>query len=306
MSETLCAKLLTCTGGLYKAETDKGIMDCYAKGGFRHDGISPVPGDLAYLRIETSGDKETAYITDIAPRKNHMLRPPVANLDRMFVVSSVTTPEPSLLNIDKICSVCCHNNIDVVLIFSKSDLDEEKANRLASIYQKAGFPVFCLSVQNEEAVKSHLMPLIRGVSSAFTGASGVGKSTLMNVLFPDLKLHTGEISHKIARGKNTTRQSEFYNVSSYTEAKDSYLADTPGFSQLDFQRFHFMDKEDLVYTFPEFQEHIGKCRYTKCTHLKEEGCQILSALSEGLISPSRHENYCRLYQELSSYKKWKN
>ena len=305
MRDQISGKILTCSGGLYRVETSEGIVECYAKGSFRHDGVVPVPGDQAVLRTEGIGDKKTAYLTDLLNRKNCLLRPPVANLDRMFLVCSVTNPEPSLLNFDKICSVCCHNEIEVVLIFSKSDLDEEKGERLKRIYQGIGFPVFLLNMQEKEKARELLLPLIQGVSSAFTGASGVGKSTLMNLLFPELKLNTGDISRKISRGKNTTRQSEFYNVSCYTGVDESYLADTPGFSQLDFRRFHFMEKEELADSFPEFREYIGTCRYTKCTHQKEEGCSILSALEQGALSPSRHESYCKLYQDLAAYKKWK-
>ncbi len=306
MTDLPCGRILACSGGLYQVEVEEDVVDCYARGGFRHDGVTPVPGDMVVLRTERTGGKSCAYITELLPRKNCLLRPPVSNLDRIFIVSSATNPEPSLLNIDKISSVCCHNRIEVVLIFSKTDLDQEKSESLARIYEKAGFRVLQLSMNRPEAARETLLPLVSGVASAFTGASGVGKSTLINTLFPHLRLHTGQISQKIARGKNTTRQSVFYNVSSYTQVPNSYLADTPGFSQLDFKRFHFMDKQELAFSFPEFQTYLGTCRYTKCTHVKEEGCSILTAVKEDAIPSSRHENFCRLYQDLSSYKKWKN
>ncbi len=298
-------RILTCTGGLYTAETEEGLIECYAKGSFRHDSVSPVSGDLVSLRRGTGKEERSHYIVEILERKNLLLRPPVANLDRLFIVSSVCDPEPSLLNIDKVLSIAVHNHITPFIVFSKSDLAPDKAEELRRIYEKAGFFVFSLTVMDQEESRSRLLPFIQGCSSAFTGASGVGKSTLINALFPDLKLATGEISKKIARGKNTTRQSVLYNVSRYTGKENSYLADTPGFSQLDFQRYHFFDKEELADTFPDFDDYLGRCRYTKCTHLREEGCKIVEAVGKGEIPPSRHESYCRLYDDLSKFKKWK-
>lgn len=303
--EYIEGRILTCTGGLYTAETSEGLIKCYAKGSFRHDSISPVSGDLVSLRKGTGKQERSYFIIAIHKRSNLLLRPPVANLDRLFLVSSVCDPAPSLLNIDKILSIAVHNRIQPYIVFSKSDLDPQKAKELKRLYEGAGFPVFSLTKLEEEESRKLLLPLVQGFCSAFTGASGVGKSTLINTLFPDLKLTTGEISKKIARGKNTTRQSVLYNVSDYTGVKDSYLADTPGFSQLDFQRFHFLDKEELADTFPEFEKHLGLCRYTKCTHLREDGCMIVENVKNGNISASRHESYCRLYDDLSKFKKWK-
>jgi ribosome biogenesis GTPase len=160
-------------------------------------------------------------------------------------------------------------------------------------------------VKDPDGAKEKLLPLLAGVSSAFTGASGVGKSTLINTLFPQFGLEIGELSRKISRGKNTTRQSVFFNAASLTGVPGTYLADTPGFSMLDFSRFSFFGIEDLVFTFPEFADLLGKCRYTKCTHTKEEGCAVLEAVRKGAIGTSRHESYLRIREEISRFKKYK-
>ena len=296
------ARILTCTGGLYLVETPDGPIRCRAKGAFRNEGVTPVPGDFVTLRTD---EKNGCTISGVRERKNILLRPPVANLDRLFIVCAVCDPLPSLSGADKVCSVAIHNGIEPIVIFTKSDLMPQKADELCGIYLRAGLKALTLSAKDPESAKKKLLPLIAGVSSAFTGASGVGKSTLINTLFPQFALEIGELSRKIARGKNTTRQSVFFNAADLIGVGGTYLADTPGFSMLDFSRFHFFDTDELVFTFPEFADHLGKCRYTKCTHTKEEGCAILEAVRTGNISPSRHESYLKIRDEISKFKKYR-
>lgn len=297
----LRGKILTCTGGLYTVQTDEELIDCYAKGAFRKDGVSPLPGDNVILRRDpVSGDHS---ISAIEERKNSLLRPPLSNLDRLFIVGSVKDPLFSTLNTDKVCSVAIHNNIEPVIVITKKDLDPGGAESLEKIYLKAGFRAFPVSCGDKD-LKEKLIPLMEGVSSAFTGPSGAGKSTLISALFDHLELVTGQISKKIARGKNTTRQSVFYDVSEYIGA-GSYIADTPGFSQLDFTKFYFFDRTDLADTFPDFKVAKLYCRYSDCTHLTEEGCGVIEGVSSGRIEKSRHESYVRLWKDITQFERFK-
>ncbi len=292
-----------------KTKTD--TVFCSAKGAFRKEKISPVAGDLVLIQRENaennqnSEEPKNGVISEILPRKNVLIRPPLANLDTLFLVAAVKDPEPVLLSIDKLLSIATHNEIEVVLVFTKKELDEEKANELCKLYQKAGFSAFAVTNLEKEETKSLLYPCIKGEVCAVAGASGVGKSTLLNTLFPFLSAETGALSEKTQRGKHTTRQSTLYDISSLlNKESEVYVADTPGFSLLDFERFFFMKKEDLPFSFPEFEPHLGKCKYTKCTHQTEDGCKILEAIENGEIAKSRHESYCTLYQDLNKTRDW--
>lgn len=304
-------RILSLSGGLYTVKTETDSLLCFAKGSFRRSGISPVAGDL--VRIDTEekiGNKEKeqgarGVITEILPRKNVLIRPPLANLDTLFLVAAVKDPEPVLLSIDKLLAITRHNNIETVLVFTKKELDPAGAEALCSLYRKAGFSAFAVSKLEEEETRRLLYPCIRGKICALAGASGVGKSTLINTLFPFLSTETGSLSEKNMRGKHTTRQSTLYDISSLLERDASvYVADTPGFSLLDFDRFFFMEKEDLAFAFPEFEPLLGTCKYTKCSHQTEDGCKILEELERGNIAKSRHESYLALFKELNKTKSW--
>ena len=241
-------------------------------------------------------------IDAIEERKNALIRPPMANLDTIFVTVAVASPAPLTLTVDKLISIAEHNGVTPVILLSKCDLDPVSADRLEEIYRRAGFPVFRTGEGMEEETERlrAYLSASAGRISAFSGASGVGKSTLLNRLFPTLSLETGEISARIERGKNTTRRVELYPL----EGEDVYLADTPGFTMLDFERFDFFDKEDLPLTFREFLPYIGECRYTKCSHTKEDGCAILAAVREGKIARTRHQSFVSLYEVLKKKTKW--
>lgn len=298
----MIGKVISCLGGIYTLESEGEHFKCVAKGTFRHDGVSVVAGDTVEFERDGAikGRENIGLIKSVYPRKNSLIRPEVANIDTAFVVFAYTSPEPNFLAIDKLLAILTHAKIKTVIVFNKKDIaDSEKAKELYGIYSGAGFDVVELSAKNNgEEVREKLLPYAKGIS-VFTGPSGVGKSTMINALFPELRLETGDVSVKTGRGKNTTRSTVLYKT-----GEDSYYVDTPGFTLLDFDRFHFMDKEDLVYAFPEFSALVGECRYTKCTHTKEEGCAILEAIREGKISPTRHESYLNLWEILKKYKNY--
>ena len=289
------------------------LISCSASGSLRHNNIKPLVGDnveLVYTdhSLEANDSKNNDIrISDILERKNELIRPPMANLDVMFISMAAASPAPVLPTIDKLICIAEHNNIEPVIIIGKCDLAPDYAKELQEIYLKAGFDAFVLSAKTGEgtdAIREYVNTKLDGKTSAFAGASGIGKSTLLNALFPDLSLTTNTISVKIQRGRHTTRHVELYPISARENA--GYIADTPGFSLLDFERFNFFDKEDLAYNMREFRDYIGECRYTKCSHTKEEGCAILEAVNEGKISRSRHDSFLEIYASLKNKHKWDN
>ena len=223
----------------------------------------------------------------------------MANLDLLFVTMAAVRPAPDLETVDKMTCIANHEGIEPVIVVTKRDLDEKEADRLAKIYRTAGLKVYAVSAVTGEGIeelKEYIFSETDGKLAAFAGASGVGKSTLLNKLFPDLGLLTGDLSRRIARGKNTTRTVTLYPIGAGEQT--GYLADTPGFTMLDFAQFDFFGLDDLPLTFPEFVPYIGSCRYTDCTHTKEEDCAIVQAVKSGKIPPSRHRTYCTLYDIL--------
>ena len=273
-------KIIKGVGGKYTVLCDGETVTARARGAFRHEQISPEVGDNVTVRIEQEGD---AYIEEILGRKNLLIRPPMANLDYMFITAAAAKPAPILSTLDKLSAICVHSDITPVFVITKCDLDAEEGKRIAAIYRASGFTVFTLSAEDGEgidALRSFLLEKLPGKTAAFAGASGI-------------------ISERIARGRPTTRHVELFS------AFGGMVADTPGFSMLDFMRFDFMQADDLPYAFPELEKYIGRCRYTKCTHLCEEGCAIVSAVQSGEIERSRHESYVELYTILKDKKEWK-
>ncbi len=266
--------------------------------------------DTSFLRTENgilpSPDGAGIAIDRICDRSCALIRPPMANLDVLFVTLAAAAPDPVPETVDKLIAIAEYNHIEPVIVVTKSDLAPEAAERLCTLYRNAGFEVFCTgegeNKDGERELMRYINTRLQGRIAAFSGASGVGKSTMLNRLFPSLKLETGEISRRIERGKNTTRAVELYPLSKDPEC--GYLADTPGFTMLDFERFDFFEKEDLPLTFREFVPLIGSCRYTKCTHTKEQGCAIVEAVRTGAIAPSRHQSFVALYEILKKKTKW--
>lgn len=308
MPENSEGRIVKGVGGLYEiALCDGGRVSCRAKGSFRHDEIKPYVGDLVSIGYDDSGNP---IISEIKTRKNMIIRPPMANLDLLFVVLPAKKPYADLLTADKLIAIAEHNSIEPIIVVSKCDLDGENAEKIREIYEKSGFRVFLSrQCENVECVECEgISEFIKNEAcdkiSAFAGASGAGKSTLMNSLFPMLEIATGNVSEKIGRGKHTTRHVELFPMHELFGAGSGFFADTPGFTMLDFVRFDFFDKEALPNTFREFESHIGKCKYTKCTHTREEGCAILEALKNGEIAKSRHESYAALFDILKEKHSW--
>ena len=300
------ARVLGCLGGLYEVATsDEKRLFCKARGAFRHEETRVLVGD--FVQLESAPDGSTV-IDGIFARKNELIRPRLANLDHLTAVLSVKDPLPMPDTLDKLLAICHHNEIEVSIVLTKSDLTggqapciDEDCPPLDELYRRAGYSVFLLSSATGEGVEAYrtyvMERLARGETLAFAGASGVGKSTLLNVLFPALACETGGVSEKISRGKHTTRAVSLFAL------EGGYIADTPGFSMLDFLRFDFFSLEDLPLNFPEIASHIGECRYADCSHTSEEGCAVLLSVQEGEIAPSRHRSYVSLYEILRQKKK---
>lgn len=296
-------KIIKGLGGLYDVRLQNGEMiSCKAKGVFRHESIKPCIGDDV-----TVLDDGGYVISEIGERKNCLIRPPISNVGVIFITFAAAEPEPALLSVDKLTCIAENCGIRPVITVTKADIAPEKAEELAEIYRASGFKTFVSGKDNSAIpeIREYIHDECKGEISCFAGASGVGKSTLMTALFPELELETGEISKKIARGKHTTRHVELYPLDKlFSDGTEGYVADTPGFSLLDFVRFDFFEKDDLLYTFPEFQQYIGGCRYTRCTHLCEDGCAIYDAVKRGDIKKSRHDSFVSLYHDLKGKNKW--
>ncbi len=298
----MTGRVICGVGGLYtvrcECEGEIKNLTCRAKGIFRHEGISPLVGDV--VSVDVSAGEDNAVIEEISERKNFLIRPPMANLDCVFVAMAAAKPTPMLDMTDKLISILEHNDIEPVIVVEKCELDRARADEIKGIYESAGYRVFALSCETGEGVEAieEFISQRKGIL-AVAGASGVGKSTLLNKLFPDLELGTGSVSRKTERGRHTTRAVTLIRIND-----ELYFADTPGFSMLDFERFDFFDLEDLPLAFREINERIGQCKYTKCTHRKEEGCAIVEAVGRGEMAKSRHESYIALYDILKNKHKW--
>ncbi len=280
------------TGGFYYVDVNGEILECKARGVFRKRDESPVVGDRVRVSLKEEGYHS---IEEILERKNFLVRPALSNLDVLVIVVSSVQPVPNTLVIDKLTAAAASLNIMPFVVFSKTDLKECEA--LSQVYAKAGFRTFEY-FDGDEATVDEIRRALSGKLVAFIGNSGVGKSTLINNLYPELQLQTGEISMKLGRGRHTTRTVELFKIN------NGYIADTPGFSTVDLERYHLWDKEQLMYCFPEFEEYLGDCQFTSCMHICEKGCAILDALKEGKISPSRHESYKLMYDEVKDIKPW--
>lgn len=302
--ESIKGRIVALLGGLYTVRVREGEgwrdIGCRARGIFRHSNMSPLVGDT--VSLDLSEGEENAIIDEICDRKNSLIRPPLANLDVVFVTMAAKSPAPMPDMTDKLTAILEHNDITPVIVIGKCELDEESAATLKDTYSKAGYDVFvlsCVTGEGIEEIKNYIDTRLDGKIAAFAGASGVGKSTLMNKLFPTLVLDTGDVSRKTARGKHTTRAVNLFPI-----GENAFLADTPGFSMLDFERFDFFDLESLPMCFPEINDRIGQCRYTKCTHRKEEGCAIVEAVKSGEMAKTRHESYVQLFDILKNKHKW--
>ena len=308
MINNISGIILSGLGGLYSVRDEKGeVYACRAKGAFRRQGISPLVGDRVSIRPPEVAGKEY-FIEEIGERANALIRPPMANLKTLFVAFAPKDPEPSTLYLDKLLSIAVYNHITPVVVITKQDVSPRLAEKYAAIYRKTGHRVFLCSSEDGAGI-DELKAYVRTLDGicAFAGASGVGKSTLLNALFPSLSLDTGRLSEKISRGRHTTRSVTLYPMCEISDiATDAYIADTPGFSMLDFIEFDFYTLEDLPHCFPEFEPYLTECRYTDCSHTKESArdCAVAAAIERGDIAKERHESYLSIYADLVQKKPW--
>ena len=276
-------------GGFYYVKTPDGIVECKARGIFRKRGNTPVAGDNVVLSADGT------MIDEILPRKNVFIRPPIANLDILFIVTSTTQPVPSTLVLDQLAAAAIYKDVQPVLVVTKADL--AAADMLRTAYAGSGIPLVQLNYETGKGldeVRRH----IAGHLCAFCGNSGVGKSTLLNALAPELKRETGQISQKLGRGRHTTREVEIFEV------LGGRVADTPGFASLDTLRACYIPKENLQHAFPEFEPYFGQCQFTGCAHRGEKGCAVKQALEAGEIMPTRYDSYAAMYDEAKQVKEW--
>lgn len=290
--ETFTGLITKAISGFYYIEAADTLYECKARGIFRKKGISPVVGDKAEITVYDDG---TAAIETILPRRNELIRPPLANLDQLFIVSSVSEPSPNLLIIDKITAVAVEKGIEPIVVFTKTDLAD--VTELLTTYRSIGMKAFGYSIHSPQD-REQLCRLLKGKVSAFTGNTGVGKSSLLNSLFPDLAIETAEISQKLGRGRHTTRHCELYKVGG------GYVADTPGFSTVDIERYEIILCDEMAECFPEFREYLTQCRFSTCSHTCEKGCAVLSAVADGHIPLSRHQSYQAMYEEVRNIPEW--
>ncbi len=292
MMKRMEGRILRSISGFYDVQTADKLISCRARGIFRKTGETPLTGDLVEITVE----KGKGMVEKILPRRNSFIRPAVANVDALVVFAANVNPVTEPFLIDRVAAIAGDQEVPVYLCVNKCDLDP--AEDLVRIYRRAGFPVICTSAETGEGVEA-LRQLLEGKLTAFTGNSGVGKSSVLNRLCPELALPTGEVSEKLGRGRHTTRHVELYSL-----GNDTYVADTPGFSSFDTDQMDVILKENLQYAFPDFASYIGKCQFHDCSHRKEPGCAVTEALAAGEIEPSRYDSYLRLYEKAAQIKLW--
>ena len=288
MSEKVILKSI---GGFYYVKSGDEVIECKAKGKFRTLSLSPVAGDI----VDTEFDGSTNVITKIYPRKNKFIRPPFANLDLLVLVISTVDPAPNYLVIDKMCAIAENKDVQVIMVITKTDMAEYE--NIRSVYAKAGFKVFYTGADDDGQLEE-IRREMQGKLCVFSGNSGVGKSTLLNKLFPHLSLETGITSKKLGRGKHTTRRVEIF------ETDGCMVADTPGFSSVELVDDNFISKDDLQYAFVEFAPYLGSCKFADCRHINEIGCAVKGAVDGGEIPQSRYESYKALYDRQKNIKEW--
>lgn len=285
-------RIIRSLSGFYDVATPDGVVTCRARGILRKQRITPLTGDMAEITVE----KGKGMVESILPRRNSFVRPAVANVDVLVVFAANVNPVTEPFLIDRVSAIAGNQNVEVILCVNKCDLDP--AEDLISIYTKAGYRVFPTSAETGEGVQA-LFDALQGKLCAFTGNSGVGKSSILNRIAPELSLETGEVSEKLGRGRHTTRHVELYKLNDTT-----YICDTPGFSSFDTDQMDIILKENLQYAFPDFEPFVGTCRFPDCSHRKEPDCCIRQAVESGQIQPTRYDSYLRLYEKACQIKEW--
>ena len=292
MADKKKGRIIRSISGFYDVRIADRVVSCRARGILRKEGVTPLTGDL----VEITMEKGKGMVEAVLPRHNSFIRPAVANVDALVVFAANVNPITEPFLIDRVAAIAGDQEVPVYLCVNKCDLDP--AMNLVRIYTNAGFRVICTSAETGEGVEE-LRQLLRGKLTAFTGNSGVGKSSILNRLCPELELPTGEVSEKLGRGRHTTRHVELYDL-----GEDTFVADTPGFSSFDTDQMDVILKENLQYAFPDFASHIGRCQFHDCSHRKEPGCAVTAAVEAGEIEPTRYDSYLRLYEKASQIKLW--
>ena len=291
MTKAMTGRILRSLSGFYDVQTQQGIITCRARGALRR-GSTPLTVDM----VEISVEQGKGMVEKLLPRKNSFVRPAVANIDALVVFAANTNPVTEPFLIDRVAAIAGDQEVPLILCLNKCDIDP--AVDLHRIYRNAGFTVITASAETGEGVEE-LRRHIQGKLTAFTGNSGVGKSSMLNRLCPQLKLPVGEVSEKLGRGRHTTRHVQLYDL-----GEETYVADTPGFSSFDTDQMEVILKENLQYAFPDFGDYIGKCQFHDCSHRKEPGCAVTKAVADGRIESSRYDSYLRLYEKASQIKEW--
>ena len=279
--------------GFYYVSCENSVYECKARGKFRLDGTSPLVGDRVSFNIDSNNK---GYIERVFERKNFFIRPAVANIDALVFVAANTNPVTDPFLIDRVSVIAEEADCELIVCINKTDIDT--ADELYEIYTAAGFTTVRTSAETGSGIEE-LLQAVKGKICAFTGNSGVGKSSILNSIIPELRLEVGQISEKLGRGKHTTRHIELFQID-----EDTFIADTPGFASFDIIMMNTIEKQELQYDFREFREHIGNCRFNDCVHLKEPGCAVTQAVAENRIMPSRYRSYQRLYELTAQNKPW--
>ncbi len=292
MAEKQVGRIIRSLSGFYDVQLPDGVVTCRGRGILRKEQITPLTGDL----VEASVAGGKGMVEAVLPRANSFIRPAVANVDALVLFAANVNPVTEPFLIDRVTAIAGNQNVPCVICVNKCDLDP--AEQLAATYEKAGFPVIRTSAKTGQGIQE-LRSILRGKLTAFTGNSGVGKSSVLNRLCPELELATGAVSEKLGRGRHTTRHVELYSL-----GEDTYVMDTPGFSSFDTDQMDVILKENLQYAFPDFAPCVGRCQFADCSHRKEPGCAVRSAVEAGEICPSRYDSYLRLYEKSAQIKQW--
>lgn len=292
--EEQTGRIVRSISGFYDVVLPTGTVTCQARGILRKEGMTPLTGDMVRVVMQ----RGKGMIQQVLPRKNSFIRPAVANVDALLIFAANVNPVTEPFLIDRVTAIAGNKGVESILCVNKTDLDE--AEELCGIYSHAGFRVIATSAQTGAGI-GELRRALQGKLTAFTGNSGVGKSSILNRLCPELKLPTGEVSEKLGRGRHTTRHVELFSLD-----HETFVMDTPGFSSFDTDQMDVILKENLQYAFPDFGPWLGQCQFHDCSHRREPGCAVRAAAEEGRIEPSRYDSYLRLYEKAALYKEWEH
>lgn len=286
--------IIKALSGFYYVDSGSGVYECRARGKFRLDGTSPMVGD----RVSFDADGSKGYVTAVHERKNFFIRPTVANIDALIFIAANTNPVTDPFLIDRVSVITEESGCELIVCINKIDIDP--ADELFDLYSVSGFETYRVSAETGEGI-AKLKNALKGKICAFTGNSGVGKSSILNAMLPQLSLQVGEVSEKLGRGRHTTRHVELFDA-----GDETYIADTPGFASFEIEMMQTIDKSELQYDFRDFRKYIGSCRFADCAHLKEPGCAVTAAVKDGSIQKSRYDSYTRLYELAAKNRFWEN